>query len=670
MTSTELFGNMVSGGSEYTRCAHCGYQNCDVRIISCRCSFHARCISIPNTGLNACPSCKASVSNVVLFPMSFRELDEGRKAAATLANNKKRNRKRKGASSSAQDSLFENDIRIPEPGERRSGRWTKEEMIYVDELIAAFERGEFPLENGMKLNDFLSGILKSKQSRLTKKMKNAKLSARSFQRTYGYIFDPEKARNFSMLEESFFHSVQCHQERAEIKFHMQKEWREIFSAYCLSIGQTLDANAWLSSVEEMDRRDNRAKDAARMAKRKLMMGNVVGNGHKNYYNGTSDSPTNGSDTNQVSNVNINNVRNPIMTNQSPYGVLDEPKSGVIGKNIYLENQNGLINKPTVDRKDSSALPFLSRVIQYIQQHNVPFEHVDAWVPSFVPGSSKTTGVNGVASPLCRLCYAGSISATSVVSIDGMTQPLSSKEQYNLKEFADYSEKFSFDVGCGLPGRVYQSGVPTWEQSVQNAPPIHFERSKGANQWGIKTVVGIPVPSPNVGRIVITLYSLFDRIKNQDLVVRLCDELTRLSPCPRWKLVIELGEEIRQEPEVDNNAMERISESRDYQGDEIAPKDSKDSRIHDVVSLLGEYMPSDPSSPLASYIPGFMAMRLMMLKPSWTEIEKELVHTLVASYSSYLATGRSKGEVAVLLARDCMFLVQQQNQPQSNALSPM
>jgi len=142
---------------------------------------------------------------------------------------------------------------------------------------------------------------------------------------------------------------------------------------------------------------------------------------------------------------------------------------------------------------------------------------------------------------------------------------------------------------------------------------------------------------------------------------------KLSPCPRWKLVIELGEEAGQETENDNNTVETISESRIYQNDGVAPKDSKDSRIHEVVSLLGQYMPSDPTSQLASFIPGFMAMRLMMLKPSWTDLEKELVHTLVASYSSYLATGRSKGEVAVLLARDCMFLVQQQNQSQPNSL---
>ena len=116
-----------------------------------------------------------------------------------------------------------------------------------------------------------------------------------------------------------------------------------------------------------------------------------------------------------------------------------------------------------------------------------------------------------------------------VEEDGKTsRNLSQEEQFNLFAFGDYSQKFSFDVGCGLPGRVYESGRPTWEQSVQNAPHNHFERCGGAHQWGIRTVVGIPISSPNVGRIVVTLYSIHDRHKDEELVVRLSEEFTRVS----------------------------------------------------------------------------------------------------------------------------------------------
>ena len=98
----------------------------------------------------------------------------------------------------------------------------------------------------------------------------------------------------------------------------------------------------------------------------------------------------------------------------------------------------------------------------------------------------------------------------------------------IRQTIHYSQKFSFDVGCGLPGRVYESGRPTWEQSVHNAPDHHFERCGGAMQWGIKTVVGIPIASPNVGRIVVVLYSSHDRTKDEDLVSRLSEEFTRVS----------------------------------------------------------------------------------------------------------------------------------------------
>jgi len=182
---------------------------------------------------------------------------------------------------------------------------------------------------------------------------------------------------------------------------------------------------------------------------------------------------------------------------------------------------------TIDVNGKSSLlhsaPFLSKAIAYLQRHMVPFEHIDIWVPSFVSGSNDDEQRNS-----CRLCYAGSATVETIVAEDGAkTRALGQNEQFNLFAFGDYSQKFSFDVGCGLPGRVYESGRPTWEQSVHNAPHEHFERCGGAFQWGIKTVVGIPIASPNVGRIVVTLYSIHDRSKDEELVVRLSEEFTRV-----------------------------------------------------------------------------------------------------------------------------------------------
>ena len=119
-------------------------------------------------------------------------------------------------------------------------------------------------------------------------------------------------------------------------------------------------------------------------------------------------------------------------------------------------------------------------------------------------------------------------------------PLSSDEIYHLSLFGSYSEKFSFCYGCGLPGRVFESAVPAWEQFITNAPPHLFERRGGAIQFGIKTAVGLPIRSPNVGRVVLVLYSRHNREKDDMLVANMVRDFQGLCPSPRWKLMVDMG----------------------------------------------------------------------------------------------------------------------------------
>jgi hypothetical protein len=458
----------------------------------------------PGGPIVACPHCNKPTSGLVLFPMSFREIDEAKKTSNALQNGQRgRGKKRKSEGPATMD---EKGVYV---SERRTGRWTVEEMTYCDKLIEKFESGELPIVNGIKLNEFLGNMLKSKQSRLTKKMKNAKLSTKTFQRTVGYLLDVNETREFSELEESFFNGIQELQERAEIKFHMQREWREQFSQFCVSIGQPLDADGWLGSVEEMDRRASQAQNTARMTRRKMMMGFALRTDCRNPDQGVFIEKT---EDEQI-----------VAEHSSPDG--DQGPESDIMMNFLSERKAESL---AMDMNGKSSLlhsaPFLAKTVSYLQRHNVPFEHVDLWVPSFVP----TGGVEMNAGEACRLCYAGSATVDKQVDPDGKnTRSLSTDEQFNFFAFGDYSQKFSFDVGCGLPGRVYESGRPTWEQSVHNAPHHHFERCGGALQWGIKTVLGIPIASPNVGRIVVTLYSCHDRPKDQELVARLMDEFTRV-----------------------------------------------------------------------------------------------------------------------------------------------
>ena len=85
----------------------------------------------------------------------------------------------------------------------------------------------------------------------------------------------KEAEVFLELEECFYHSIQSPLERAEIKFCMENEWCEIFSNCCVTIGKPLGAEIWLGRVEEIDRRMIVVKDAARLTRRKPMMGNAL-----------------------------------------------------------------------------------------------------------------------------------------------------------------------------------------------------------------------------------------------------------------------------------------------------------------------------------------------------------------------------------------------------------
>ena len=587
--------------------------------------------------------------------------------------------------------------------------------------------GRLPLPEAIKLNEFLANMLKSKQSRLTKKMKNAKLSSKTFKRTTGHLTDVLEAREFSECEDGFFHSIQNGLERAEIKFHMQKEWRETFSTYCVSHGQPLNVDRWLVSLEEMERRVHRAKDEERLHRRKMMMGHALRQDMMNPDRGVVIEQSNAAVASGAGGAHQQNAN---QYQGAGGGHVAAPDSMVASSSI---NELSSSATPLNDTSSfqSMASPFLHKMMAYIHRHNIPFEYIDTWVPSFVPDNSSDAvtqqqpgggedNKDGEKQPQCRLCFAGSVAAKQVIigdAISGQARravPLSADDQFNLSAFGDYSESFSFDVGCGLPGRVYHMGVPTWEQSVHNAPLHHFERVGGSQQWGIRTVVGIPVPSPNVGRIVVVLYSRHDRAKDHDMVIRLTEEFTRLLPSPKWKLVVDCGQQQQgqqqqvaaptqtsavaasnsasvgvqqqqqamqqhgQQPQQPQPQQQQqnmdIQMQQQQQQQSIAPPapapDDPAVLTSEVISIFGEHMPSDPSSPSFTYLEGFMSLRLLLLRSSRTDAEQDVVNTILSSYSSYKAGGRTRPDIALMLARDFLFLKQSMQPQQQVATQQM
>ena len=239
------------------RCACCGYSSPDVRIKNCTngCAYHARCLdlisisrqsasAVPSSfnahhvvsadtnlaELTSCPCCSAPSSGLEMIPLSLTEIDQAQRLSGY--NNKgsssgdytappgKRMHVELMNGGNAQESSFY------DPASPRTGKWSDEEIAFRDEMVPHFVEGSLPLPNGLKLIEFLSSVLKSKPSRLTKKMKHAKLSTRHFHLDGGYIRDGSRAKELSRLELAFVNSISDPVERSEIKFHMQREWRD------------------------------------------------------------------------------------------------------------------------------------------------------------------------------------------------------------------------------------------------------------------------------------------------------------------------------------------------------------------------------------------------------------------------------------------------------------
>lgn len=255
------------------------------------------------------------------------------------------------------------------------------------------------------------------------------------------------------------------------------------------------------------------KDAARMVRRKVMMGQALTNDFLN-------------SAHRGVHINFPAPRQPTGGTPSLQATSTEQTTDSVPEELMLE-----LVKNDRNPMKQYASPFIEKVLMFIERHKIPFEHIDVWVPSFVPSvgpDPSDSQMSGEAKQKCRLCFAGCGTAESKIPAGGGEPvPMSPEEQFNLQSFGDYSQKFSFDVRCGLPGRVYSSGVASWEQGIQSAPSTQFERSGGATQWGIETVLGLPIQSPNVGRIVVLFYSIFDRPRNMQVVNRLSVDLQKV-----------------------------------------------------------------------------------------------------------------------------------------------
>lgn len=151
-------------------------------------------------------------------------------------------------------------------------------------------------------------------------------------------------------------------------------------------------------------------------------------------------------------------------------------------------------------------PFVKKIANVIEIENLPFEYFDVWVASKDENSSSLV-----------LRHVGH-SARATGSIWTL---------YHMNQFGKLSSKFRFLPGQGLPGRVYESGEPLWDDSIQDLSSNDFPRYEGAKLHGIKKALGIPIFNTPLGKIVVALYTSND-IAQDDAIVSRCCELFQSS----------------------------------------------------------------------------------------------------------------------------------------------
>jgi len=626
-----------------------------------------------------CPHCSSQVSAISIFPLSFTDIDESSKASRDIGiiNSKKR----KGVdlddsiySSSSDEFVFPSaDLdfddgcpttttveflascpsmvkkgrkvssgNIEESG-FRTGRWTFDEIAYTDKLITYFKNGKFPIPNGFKLNEFLASMLKSKQSRLTKKMKNAKLSSNSYTATHGYITETHDCIEFSTLEDKFFNSIPDAIERAEIRLHVQKEWRESFCAYVSLKKISVISHHLLKSLDELEKRISSSRDAAKMLRRQIMTGCALNLDSSQRLRGVFiENPDAITSKRQAvdpfsrldSKVSLTADLDIANTNPAPEELCSSKlnMSSVVG-NAPSPYQDEILS----DSSDLVQSPFLVKVIDFIKRHQYPFEYVELWVPAISPHDDQPSDAKCV-----RLHFAGNAVCDTEILNDALGQsvPISSESRFNMTSFGKYSQMFSFSTGCGIPGLIYDTNSPYWNLISKSDK---FERRGGAEVWGMKTVAGITVTSASVGKMVVLLLSRHERPRNEQCLLNLRQEMLKYPPNPKWKLVVEIGEC----KSISSNRTESnvISQSNESQSQ---------SPHEDIISLLGEQIPFNPNCPS---VDGILSLRILLLRSHRTSQEDEVVSTITASYLSYLRSGRSKDDITTLLARDFLFLQQ-------------
>eukprot|EP00980_Cylindrotheca_fusiformis_P014875 scaffold4061_cov108-Cylindrotheca_fusiformis.AAC.3 len=535
----------------------------------------------------------------------------------------------------------------------RTGRWNKEEMAFVEQLTQRFDKGELPLPEGTKLASFLSDMLLCKASRLTKKMKNAKLAVRSFERKREAV--KQDFESLSDSQDRFIGSMRARIAQLELKFNLEKQWRTYFFNLCMEIEcKILDARDWIASLEEMDSKASKVEEQMRAIRRKRMglsgdskrkhQSQQISKGVERIANAdqsarqlsaaAASNPTARRSHSQDFDSNdatlkseMNNSREERSDREADFLKFDQDG---------LEASHRSVPQDFLSNADELADPFLNALSTYIEGRSFPFQHADVWVPSF--SSANSTEIN--------LFHAGYVTRRD------QGQDLLS----DFAKFGEFSKSFTFQPNHGLPGKVYASGTPVWEVQLSNP-----ERYNMTQPLGIQTAAAIPISTPGVGRLVVIFYSKSRLTEDHSFMNRCASDLSSYIPAPKWKLVVEIGNKQVDEPAGNNPSSGRSppASSEDQDGD-VDTDSSDDDAVHRIVSLLGDEIlrGEGNASSNRDLLPHFTAIRLLLLRPPSrrTEKENDMINVLKLSFGQYSRdTQRSSSELAHLLTTEYVVL---------------
>lgn len=295
-------------------CSLCGHQCAEVKILDCGCHAHVRCLPVhifsayrqavayqqQDSVHIPCPACNKKVNGFYIHPLSPSDLEvAGRLNRSEYQgdlisdNSKKRKRgsfsdnsddydqssgkaEEEFTSASASPFLLWSNASVQEKDQNdklhfRTGRWSTAETKFVEALIKCFDNSTLPLPHGIKLNEFLKDILMCKSSRLTKKMKNAKLSHRNYKLIMATPANHD-IKAVSEAQQQFLDSVPSQVTRLILKFNISRIWRLHFSNLCLQTGyESLMGEDWLQSLEDFDKRVSDAESIVRRYRRERLI---------------------------------------------------------------------------------------------------------------------------------------------------------------------------------------------------------------------------------------------------------------------------------------------------------------------------------------------------------------------------------------------------------------